>query len=140
GVGMRLINQLINDLKTSKYKPKPVRRVLIPKSNGKLRPLGVPCFQDKLLQTILKLILEAIYEPTFSNNSHGFRPNRSPHTALTQIKQTNGIRWWIEADICGFFDSVNIETLLKIVGRKIVDQRFLHLIRQLLNAGYMENW
>jgi len=101
----------------------------------------MPSFRDKLLETVLKLILEAIYEPTFSDHSHGFRPERSCHTALEQVKkEMTGTRWWVEGDIKGFFDHVNHETLLSILSRRIRDKRFLHLIGQLLKAGYVEDW
>ncbi len=139
--GLTLITDLIADLKASRYKPCPARRVYIPKANGKLRPLGIPAFRDKLLMTVLKLILEAIYEPTFSRYSHGFRPERSCHTALEQIQtEMTGTRWWVEGDIKGFFDHVNHDTLLSILSRRISDKRFLHLIGQLLKAGYVEDW
>ncbi len=140
GAGLGLITDMIADLKASRYAPKPVRRVYIPKANGRLRPLGIPSFQDKLLQTVVKLILEAIYEPTFSDASHGFRPQRSCHTALEAVKKMPGIRWWVEGDIKGFFDHLGHETLLRILNKRIKDKRFLHLIRQFLRAGYLEDW
>jgi retron-type reverse transcriptase len=100
----------------------------------------MPSFQDTLLQTVVKLILEAIYEPTFAATSHGFRPNRSPHTALHEIKKMVGVRWWVEGDIKGFFDHVDHEVMLKILGKRMTDQRFLHLVGQFLKAGYVEDW
>lgn len=140
GFGMELVDRLIDDLKASRYQPNPARRKYIEKANGKLRPLGIPCFEDKLLQTVVRLILEAIYEPTFSNASHGFRPERSCHTALEQVKKMVGTRWWVEGDIKGFFDNLDHETLLRILGKRITDNRFLHLIKQFLEAGYVEDW
>ena len=141
GAGMKLILEAIADLKASKYKPIPVRRVHIPKPNGKQRPLGIPGFREKLLGTVLKLILEAIYEPTFSENSHGFRPGRSCHTALEAVKrEMNGVRWWVEGDIKGYFDNISHDTLLRILSKRITDKRFLHLIGQFLKAGYVEDW
>ncbi len=141
GAGLKLITDLIADLKASRYTPHPVRRTYVPKANGKLRPLGIPTFQEKLLQTVIKLILEAIYEPTFSEASHGFRPQRSCHTALEQVKnEMYGVRWWVEGDIKGFFDNVSHDTLITILSKRITDKRFLHLIGQFLKAGYVEDW
>src|SRR5260221_1006740 len=141
GTGFKLIRDAIADLKASRYKPLPVRRVYIPKPNGKQRPLGIPSFRDKLLGTVLKLILEAIYEPTFSQHSHGFRPEKSCHPALAEVKRDmNGVRWWVEGDIKGFFDHVKRDTLLSILSKRITDKRFLDLIGQVLKAGYVEDW
>lgn len=140
GVGLKLINELINDLKTSRYKPHPVRRVYLPKPDGKLRPIGIPSFRDKLLQTVIKFILEAIYEPLFTDTSHGFRPHRSCHTALEQVKKMNGVRYWVEGDIKGFFDNLGHSKLIQILSKRITDQRLLHLLEQFLKAGYVEDW
>lgn len=140
GAGLKLIYKIIDELKMMRYKPKPARRVYLIKPNGKKRPIGIAGFRDKLLQTVVKLLLEAIYEPTFSDNSHGFRPARSCHTALQQVKEQVGIRWWIEGDIKSFFDTMQHDVMLKILSKRINDQRFLHLINQLMRAGYIENW
>lgn len=138
GTGLRLIEQTILELKTASYKPKPVRRIYLSKPDGRLRPIGIPCFRDKLLQTIVKLILESIYEPVFSPYSHGFRPGRSCHTALAEIKQMNGVRYWVEGDIRSFFDQLGHQKHLQILSKRISDARFLHLIEQFLKAGYVE--
>lgn len=106
-----------------------------------MRPLGIPSFEDKLLQEVIRMILEAIYEGHFENTSHGFRPNRSCHTALNEIQRTfTGVKWFIEGDIKGFFDNINHDTLIGILRERINDERFLRLIRKFLNAGYIEKW
>lgn len=136
------IENIIEALKKNEmYQPKPVRRTYIKKSNGKMRPLGLPVFTDKLIQEAIRMILEAIYEPIFSDYSHGFRPARSCHTALAQIKKEfTGARWFIEGDIKGCFDNINHAVLVEIINQKIKDARFLKLIRSFLKAGYMEDW
>ena len=135
------IENIIEALKNEMYQPKPVRRTYIKKSNGKMRPLGLPVFTDKLIQEVIRMILEAIYEPIFSDYSHGFRPKRSCHTALAQIKKEfTGARWFIEGDIKGCFDNINHAILVEIINQKIKDARFLKLIRLFLKAGYMEDW
>lgn len=135
------IENIIEALKNEMYQPKPVRRTYIKKSNGKMRPLGLPVFTDKLIQEAIRMILEAIYEPIFSDYSHGFRPARSCHTALAQIKKEfTGARWFIEGDIKGCFDNINHAVLIGIINQKIKDARFLKLIRLFLKAGYMEDW
>ena len=135
------IENIIEALKNEMYQPKPVRRTYIKKSNGKMRPLGLPVFTDKLIQEAIRMILEAIYEPIFSDYSHGFRPARSCHTALAQIKKEfTGARCFIEGDIKGCFDNINHAVLVEIINQKIKDARFLKLIRSFLKAGYMEDW
>ena len=141
GFSNSYVTELIQSLKDGTYRAKPVRREYIPKLNGTLRPLGIPSFRDKLLQEVVRMILEAIYEPIFDSNSHGFRPGKGCHTALRQIKKDfTGIVWFVEGDIKGCFDNINHEKLIEILGRKIKDSRFLNIIRQFLKAGYIENW
>ena len=135
------IERLIDALKDETYQPNPSQRVYIPKKNGKMRPLGIPSFIDKLLQEAIRMILEAIYEGSFENSSHGFRPQRSPQTALWNIqKRFNNTKWFIEGDIKGFFDNIDHEVLIAILSERISDVRFLRLIRKFLNAGYVEDW
>lgn len=135
------IEKLIASLKDESYQPQPSRRVYIPKKNGKMRPLGIPAFDDKLVQEVIRMILEAIYEGHFEYTSHGFRPNRSCHTALAQIQKSfSGAKWFIEGDIKGFFDNINHDILIGILKERISDDRFIRLIRKFLNAGYIEDW
>ncbi len=135
------VNKIIEALKDGTYQPKPVRRTYIKKPNGKMRPLGLPTFTDKLIQEVIRMILEAVYEPVFSNYSHGFRRGRSCHTALTQLKKEFiGASWFVEGDIKGCFDNINHKVLIQTLNKKIKDTRLLQLIQKFLKAGYMENW
>lgn len=135
------IETLIASLKDESYQPHPSRRVHIPKKNGKTRPLGIPAFEDKLVQEVVRVILEAIYEGHFETTSHGFRPKRSCHTALLHIQKTfSGAKWFIEGDIKGFFDNIDHDVLVGILRERISDDRFIRLIRKFLKAGYVEDW
>ena len=141
GMGMKRINALIAKLKDFSYQPSPARRTYIPKANGKKRPLGIPSFDDKLVQEVVRMILESIYEPTFLNTSHGFRPKRSCHTALQYVqKNFTGVKWFVEGDIKGCFDHVDHHVLVNILRRRIQDEHFIGLIWKFLKAGYMEDW
>ena len=135
------IETLITSLKDESYQPHPSRRVHIPKKNGRTRPLGIPAFEDKLVQEVVRMILEAIYEGHFETTSHGFRPKRSCHTALLHIQKTfSGAKWFIEGDIKGFFDNIDHDVLVGILRERISDDRFIRLIRKFLKAGYVEDW
>src|SRR6266498_4911720 len=141
GMSLVKIDSLIDDIRHERYRWTPVRRVHIPKKKGGQRPLGLPTWRDKLLQEVMRSILEAYYEPQMSERSHGFRPNRGCHTALREIQtKWTGARWFVEGDIAKFFDTMNHEVLLTILSEKIQDQRFLRLIRHLLESGYLEEW
>jgi group II intron reverse transcriptase/maturase len=139
GMSLRKIETIIAALRCERYRWTPVRRTSIPKKSGKQRPLGGPSWSDKLLQEVMRSLLEADYEPQFSSSSHGFRPGRGCHTALEGMgRRWKGMKWFSEGDICSFFDRIDKQVLLKILQEKIHDNRFLRLVRHLLDAGYRE--
>lgn len=139
-MSMERIDRLIETLKDETYQPKPSRRTYIPKKNGKMRPLGIPSIDDKLVQEVVRMLLEAIYEGSFADTSHGFRPNRSCHTALKMIQNRfTRCKWFVEGDIKGFFDNIDHNVMIGIMRKRIKDERFLRLVRKFLNAGYMED-
>src|SRR5450756_948767 len=141
GMSEDKIHKIIEAMRRERYRLSPARRTLIPKKNGKMRPLGLPSWSDKLVGEVVRLLLEAYYEPTFSGHSHGFRKGRGCHTALREVQNTwTGTTWFIEGDISDCFGSLDHEILLGILAEKIHDQRFLRLIRNMLKAGYLEDW
>ena len=141
GMSQAKIAKIIEAIRYERWRWSPVRRVDIPKRNGKTRPLGVPTWSDKLVQEVIRSILEAYYEPQFSEHAHGFRPHRGCHTALSEIKHTwLGTKWFVEGDIKGCFDSIDHNILANILRESIQDNRFLRLIDGLLQAGYCEAW
>lgn len=143
GMSMTRINRIIATLKDHSYQPNPARRHYIAKQNNpaKMRPLGIPSTDDKLVQEVVRMLLEAIYEPTFSPRSHGFRPGRSCHTALKEVQATfTGVNWIIEGDIKACFDSFDHHVLIAILRKRIKDEYFISLMWKFLKAGYMEQW
>ena len=141
GMSEDMIDQIIGLMRHERYRFSPARRIYIPKKDGKLRPLGLPSWPDKLAGEVVRLLLEAIYEPQFSGRSHGFRKGRGCHTALREIRETwTGAVWFIEGDVSGCFGSFDHDILLGILTEKIRDNRFLRLIGNMLKAGYAEDW
>jgi group II intron reverse transcriptase/maturase len=141
GMSLAKIDAIIARLREERYRWTPVRRTHLPKPNGKTRPLGIPTWSDKLLQEVIRLLLEAYYEPRFSDHSHGFRPGRGCHTALSEVyRQWTGTAWFVEGDIAQCFDTLDHQVLLDILAERIHDGRFLRLISDLLKAGYLETW
>jgi group II intron reverse transcriptase/maturase len=141
GMSVARIDTIIQQLADGTYKWKPASRVYVPKANGQKRPISMPGWSDKLVQEAIRLILQAYYEPQFRPSSHGFRPNRSCFTALKDIKETwTGTKWLIEGDIKGCFDNIQHELVLRLLGQRIQDNRFLKLVKSMLAARYMEDW
>ena len=141
GMTMGKIERIIDALRHERYRFKPVRRHYIPKKDGKQRPLGLPSWSDKLLGEVIRLLLEAYYEPQFSEHSHGYRPGRGCHTALRDVAiGWTGTTWFIEGDISRCFDQLDHSVMLATLREKIDDNRFLRLIGQMLQAGYLEDW
>ena len=141
GMSLARIDDIIEQLKRKTYEWKPVRRTYILKQDRKSkRPLGMPGWRDKLLMEVIRMVLEAYYEPQFRNCSHGFRPGRGCHTALDAVSKWNGVRWFIEGDIKGCFDNIDWNVTLGILRRNIKDEDFLRLLKGMLEAGYVEDW
>ncbi len=140
GMTVEKIGAIIDALRHERYRFSPVRRIYIPKKSGKLRPLGLPSWSDKLVGEVVRLLLEAYYEPRFSDRSHGFRPGRGCHTALREIADTwTGTTWFIEGDVSDCFGSLDHQVMVSILSEKIHDGRFLRLIANMLSAGYLED-
>jgi retron-type reverse transcriptase len=128
-------------LKEGRYRCKPARRVSSPKAHGNTRPLGMPSGDDTRGQDVARLLLERLDEPVFSGDSQGFRPGRSCHPALTQIRRTwHGVKWWVDVDSQGFFDHIDHRVLVQALAKKIEDQRFITLMKAMLKAGDVEDW
>ena len=141
GMSLERIGRIIDALRHERYRFQPARRAWIPKKNGKRRPLGLPAWPDKLLGEVIRLLLEAYYEPRFSERSHGFRPGRGCHTALSEVaRRWSGTTWFIEGDITDCFGSLDHDVMISALAQVIHDSRFLRLLRAMLQAGYLEDW
>jgi group II intron reverse transcriptase/maturase len=141
GMSRDKIDRIIEAMRHERYRFSPVRRIYIPKKNGSMRPLGLPSWSDKLVGEVMRLLLEAYYEPRFSDRSYGFRPGRGCHAALRDMAETwTGTTWFIEADISDCFGSLDHQIMVDTLAENIHDNRFLRLVRNMLKAGYLEDW
>lgn len=139
GIGLAWIDKTIGTMKDRSFQFQPALRRYIPKPNGKLRPLGIPTPKDKVVQQAIRLIIEPLFEPHFLDSSHGFRPNRSAHSALKYIRSWTGITWMIEGDIKGCFNNVDHHILERLLKRRIQDHNLISLYWKAVNAGYVNN-
>lgn len=141
GMTLERLAGLARHVAEGTYRPRPVRRVYIPKGNGKMRPLGIPTVDDRIVQEAARIVLAQVYDPVFSKHSHGFRAGRSCHTALEEIRNTwTGMKWLIEVDVRGFFDNIDHDILLRLLAKRIDDHLFIGLIEKMLKAGVMDDW
>ncbi len=141
GMSLRKINRIIDAIRHERFRFSPVKRVYIPKKNGRRRPLGLPSWTDKLVGEVIRLLLEAYYEPQFSGHSHGYRPGRGCHTALAEVGNTwTGTTWFIEGDVSDCFGALDHKVMLSTLSEGIHDNRFLGLVHNMLKAGYLEDW
>src|SRR5947209_2559630 len=141
GTSLETFDTIIQALRQERYQWQPARRTYIPKKNGKKRPLGMPVWSDKLLAEVMRMILDAYFDATFSDHSHGFRTDRGCHTALREIYRTwTGTAWIIEGDIADCFGSLDHNLIISALAEHIQDGRFLNLVKKLLDAGYLEDW
>ena len=137
------LRRLVQRLKSKSYRPKPAKRVEIPKDNGRTRPLSIYCYEDKLVQEAVKRILEAVFEPHFYDEMMGFRPNRNCHMALRKLNvmiEKNRTNYILDADIKGFFDNIDHEWAVKFIESRIKDPNIIRLVRRMLKAGIMNDF